>query len=86
MSIGIILAIVAYTLIVSGITALIFLRKFDKIRFEHFDKVVGSLHIEPGEADEQPMIFLELYKDTGDISKREFVHLSVETKSYVTQK
>ena len=77
---------VLYTAIVIACTALIFLHKFDKLRMEHFDKVVGSLHIEPPEDGETPIIFLELYKNTGDISNREFVHLAVENKSYVSQK
>lgn len=77
---------VLYTAVIVVITALIFLRRFDKLRMECFEKVVGSLHIEPADDGEMPMVFLELYKNTGDISGREFVHLAVETKSYVSQK
>lgn len=77
---------VLYTAVIVAITALIFLRRFDRLRMECFEKVVGSLHIEPPEDGEEPMLFLELYKNTGDISGREFVHLAVETKSYVSQK
>ena len=77
---------VLYTAVIVAITALIFFRKYDKLRMECFEKVVGSLHIEPAEDGEMPMVFLELYKNTGDISGREFVHLAVETKSYVSQK
>lgn len=77
---------VLYTAVIVAVTALIFMRRFDKLRMECFEKVVGSLHIEPAEDGETPMIFLELYKNTGDISGREFVHLAVETKSYVSQK
>lgn len=77
---------VLYTAVIVTVTALIFLRRFDKLRMEHFDKVIGSLHIEPAEDGEMPMVFLELYKNTGDISSKEFVHLAVVTKSYVSQK
>ena len=77
---------VLYTAVIVAVTALIFLRRFDKLRMEYFEKVVGSLHIEPAEDGEMPMVFLELYKNTGDISGREFVHLAIETKSYVLQK
>lgn len=77
---------VLYTAVIVVATALFFMRKFDKLRFEHFDKIVGALHIEPAEEDESPMLFLELYKDTGDISGKEFVHLAVDNKSYVSQK
>lgn len=77
---------VLYTAVIVAVTALIFLRRFDKLRMEHFDKVVGSLHIETAEDGEMPMVFLELYKNTGDISSKEFVHLAVVTKSYVSQK
>lgn len=77
---------VLYTAVIVAVTALIFLRRFDKLRMEHFDKVVGSLHIEPAEDGEMPMVFLELYKNTGDISSKEFVHLAVVTNSYVSQK
>lgn len=77
---------VLYTAVIVAVTALFFLRRFDKLRMECFEKVVGSLHIEPAEDGEMPMVFLELYKNTGDISGREFVHLAVETKSYVSQK
>ena len=77
---------VLYTAVIVAVTALIFLRRFDKLRMEYFEKVVGSLHIEPAEDGEMPMVFLELYKNTVDISGREFVHLAIETKSYVSQK
>ena len=75
-----------FTATISACVCVFFLRKFEKLRDEHFDKVVGCLHIEPGEDGEEAMIFLELYKNTGDISGKEFVHLAVETTSYITQK
>ena len=76
---------VLYTLAVAVIVAGIFFHKYEKLRYEHFDKVVGNLHIEPCDKDEKPVIVLELYKDTGDITKRELVHLAVDTSSYLPQ-
>lgn len=86
MDIWLVVALVIYTTFIIALTAMLFFRKFDKLRIEHFNKVVGCLHIEQLEQDEEPYVFLELYKGAGDISSREFVHLAVDTKSYVTQK
>lgn len=76
---------VLYTLIIVSVVISVFFYKYEKLRYEHFDKVVGNLHIEPSDGDEQPEIVLELYKDVGDVRQREFVHLQVDTTSYLTR-
>lgn len=44
---------------------------------------VGTLRIDCSEPDEAPRVFLELYRDTGDISAMKTVTLNVSTISYI---
>lgn len=77
---------VLYSAVIVAVTALIFFRKYDKLRMECFEKVIGKLHIEPPEEGEQAQIYLELYKGEGNISHKELIYLEVDRNSYVSQK
>lgn len=47
---------------------------------------IGNLNIDRSDPTEQPYIFLELYKNVGDFSKKKSVTLRVSNKNYLSQK
>lgn len=47
---------------------------------------VGSLRIDRSDPDDGPYMFLELYKNVGDISRKRVVLLRVSNKNYISQK
>jgi hypothetical protein len=49
-------------------------------------KHIGTLRIDSSDPYEGPYMFLELRKDVGNIGRKKYVVLKVNTKSYISQK
>ena len=49
-------------------------------------KHIGTLRIDSSDPYEGPYMFLELKKDVGNIGRKKYVILKVNTKSYISQK
>ena len=49
-------------------------------------KHIGTLRIDSSDPYEGPYMFLELRKDVGNIGRKKYVILKVNTKSYISQK
>lgn len=47
---------------------------------------IGRLRIDRSDPDDQPYMFLELYKNVGDISDEKRVTLDVSNENYISQK
>lgn len=47
---------------------------------------IGILRIDKSDPNEEPYMFLELDKCTGDISTKKYVVLKVSTKNYISHK
>ena len=47
---------------------------------------IGTLRIDKSDPNEEPYMFLELDKCTGDISTKKYVVLKVSTKNYISHK
>ena len=47
---------------------------------------IGRLRIDRSDPDDQPYMFLELYKNVGDISSEKYVTLEVSNENYISQK
>lgn len=51
------------------------------------DKPIGSLRVDNSDPDSEPYLFLELYNGgLQKIQKKQYVHLNVKIKKYVSQK
>ena len=59
----------------SLVTMLIF-RKF----------IVGVLRVDHSDPDDQPYMFLELYRSTDAVTSKKYVILKVSTENYISQK
>lgn len=46
---------------------------------------VGTLRVDRSIPDEEPMIFLEIYRGVGDITRRRYVRLDVKDENYLSQ-
>lgn len=46
---------------------------------------VGALRVDRSIPDEEPMIFLEIYRGVGDITQRKRVALDVKNENYLSQ-
>jgi len=44
---------------------------------------VGSLRIDTSDPDDSPYLFLELSKDIGEVYRKKYVTLKVNTKSFI---
>lgn len=47
---------------------------------------IGRLRIDRSDPNDQPYMFLELYKNVGDISSQKQVVLEVSNENYISQK
>lgn len=47
---------------------------------------IGRLRIDRSDPDDQPYMFLELYKNVGDVSNEKRVTLDVSNENYISQK
>lgn len=47
---------------------------------------IGTLRIDRSDPNDQPYMFLELYKNVGDISNQKQVTLDVSNENYLSQK
>ena len=47
---------------------------------------VGSLRIDDSDPDEDPYIFLELFKDASTLYKKKYITLKVNIKSFIPRK
>lgn len=56
------------------------------MKFATRKRPIGRLRIDRSDPDDQPYMFLELYKNVGDISKQKNVTLEVSNENYISQK
>lgn len=49
-------------------------------------KSVGSLRIDTSDPDDNPYLFLELSKDVGEVYRKNYIMLKVNTKSFIPHK
>lgn len=70
------LALVGVSFIVIGIAMFV---------SSKIDKPSGRLHVETSDPD-GPYIFLELYTDVADVSRKKKVVFEVDMKNYISQK
>lgn len=49
-------------------------------------RTIGNLRIDRSIPDEEPYLFLELFKNVGDITKKKYVFLKVKDENYISQK